>query len=202
MTVALIDDDEAVLRSLQLLLRNRGIEVHCFGSAEDFLEGLERRSFRCIVCDVRMPGLTGLDLQQELKRRRNITPLILITGHGDIAMAVRAIKEGALDFIEKPFDDERLVASIAAAEEKGQQQAVGDTHRAELQARFAELSPRERQVMALVAEGLANKEIALRLEISPRTVESYRAWVMEKMGASNLADLVRKAMMLDASPNM
>jgi two-component system response regulator FixJ len=202
MTVALIDDDEAVLRSLQLLLRNRGIEVHCFGSAEDFLEGLERRGFRCIVCDVRMPGLTGLDLQQELKRRRNITPLILITGHGDIAMAVRAIKEGALDFIEKPFDDERLVASIAAAEEKGQQQAVGDTHRAELQARFAELSPRERQVMALVAEGLANKEIALRLEISPRTVESYRAWVMEKMGASNLADLVRKAMMLDASPNM
>jgi two-component system, LuxR family, response regulator FixJ len=202
MTIALIDDDEAVLRSLQLLLRNRGIEVHCFGSAEDFLAGLERRSFRCIVCDVRMPGLTGLDLQQELKRRRNITPLILITGHGDIAMAVRAIKEGALDFIEKPFDDERLVASIAAAEEKGQQQAVGDTYRAELQARFAELSPRERQVMALVAEGLANKEIALRLEISPRTVESYRAWVMEKMGASNLADLVRKAMMLDAFPNM
>jgi len=202
MTVALIDDDEAVLRSLQLLLRNRGIEVHCFGSAEDFLEGLERRSFRCIVSDVRMPGLTGLDLQQELKRRRNITPLILITGHGDIAMAVRAIKEGALDFIEKPFDDERLVASIAAAEEKGQKQSVGDTQRAELQARFAELSPRERQVMALVAEGLANKEIALRLEISPRTVESYRAWVMEKMGASNLADLVRKAMTLDVSTEM
>jgi two-component system, LuxR family, response regulator FixJ len=199
MTVALIDDDEAVLRSLQLLLRNRGIEVHCFSSAENFLEDLERRSFRCIVCDVRMPGLTGLELQQELKRRRNVAPLILVTGHGDIAMAVRAIKDGAFDFIEKPFDDERLVASIAAAEEKGQKQAVGDTQRAELQARFAELSPRERQVMALVSEGLANKEIALRLEISPRTVESYRAWVMEKMGASNLADLVRKAMMLDAS---
>lgn len=202
MTVALIDDDEAVLRSLQLLLRNRGIEVNCFSSVEDFLEGLERRSFRCIVCDVRMPGLTGLDLQQELKRRRGLAPLILITGHGDIAMAVRAIKDGAFDFIEKPFDDERLVASIAAAEEKGQKQEVGDTQRAELQARFAELSPRERQVMALVTEGLANKEIALRLEISPRTVESYRAWVMEKMGASNLADLVRKAMMLNASTEM
>ena len=114
-------------------------------------------------------------------------------------MAVRAIKEGAFDFIEKPFDDESLVASISAAEDKVQKHAVGETQRTELQASFAELSPRERQVMALVVEGLANKEIALRLEISPRTVESYRAWVMEKMGASNLADLVRKAMTLEAS---
>jgi two-component system response regulator FixJ len=196
MMVALIDDDEAVLRSLQLLLRSRGIEVHCFTSAEDFLSGLDRHSFGCIVCDVRMPGLTGLDLQQELKRRRNNAPLILITGHGDIAMAVRAVKDGAFDFIEKPFDDERLAASIAAADEKSQKRTVEDSQRANLQARYAELSPREREVMALVTEGLANKEIALRLKISPRTVESYRAWVMEKMGASNLADLVRKAMML------
>ena len=196
MTVALIDDDEAVLRSLQLLLRNRGIDVHCFMSAESFLEAVDRQSFSPIVCDVRMPGLTGLGLQQELKRRQNSTPLILITGHGDIAMAVRAIKDGAFDFIEKPFDDERLVASIVAAEEKGQKHAAEESQRADLEARLAALSPRERQVMTLVAEGLANKEIALRLEISPRTVESYRAWVMEKMGAVNLADLVRKAMIL------
>jgi two-component system response regulator FixJ len=199
MTVALIDDDDAVLRSLQLLLRSRGIEVHCFKSAESFLTATDRQSFGSIVCDVRMPGLTGLDLQHELKRRRDSTPLILITGHGDIAMAVRAIKDGAFDFIEKPFNDERLVASIVAADAKSQKQAAEDSQRTDLAARFAALSPREQQVMALVTEGLANKEIALRLEISPRTVESYRAWVMEKMGAANLADLVRKAMMLARS---
>jgi two-component system response regulator FixJ len=195
MTVALIDDDAEVLRSLQLLLVGRGIEVRCFSSAEDFLND-DPGGFRCIVSDVRMPRFSGLELQQELKRRRVGVPLILITGHGDVDMAVRALKAGAYDFIEKPFDDERLATSIAAAAERRRQEHAADDQRAAAEARFAELSPRERQVMALVVQGLANKEIALKLDISPRTVENYRAWVMEKMGAVSLADLVRKGLAL------
>ena len=122
--------------------------------------------------------------------------MILITGHGDIAMAVEAIKQGAFDFVEKPFDDEQLMTRIQAAIESGQRMRVEHEEKANLAKRMAELSPRQVEVMELVVEGLSNKEIALKLQISPRTVENYRAWVMEKMGASNLADLVRKVMVL------
>ena len=143
-----------------------------------------------------MPGLSGLELQHELKKRDAAVPIILITGHGHIAMAVKAIKDGAFDFIEKPFDEERLLESIGAAIERGERERVEHSERASLEARAAELSPRQLEVMNLVAEGLSNKEIAIRLDISPRTVENYRAWVMEKMGANNLADLVRKTLVL------
>jgi two-component system response regulator FixJ len=197
MIVALIDDDAAVLDSLRLLLESRGMTVDCFTSADSFLATLGRRSPNCVVSDVRMPGLSGLELQAELKKRDAAVPVILITGHGDISMAVDAIKAGAVDFIEKPFDDEHLVASITAAVERGQKLRLEQSERAELEARMAELSPRQREIMSLVVQGYANKEIALRLDISPRTVENYRAWVMEKMGARNLADLVRKAMSLE-----
>jgi two-component system response regulator FixJ len=197
MIVALIDDDAAVLDSLRLLLESRGMTVDCFTSADSFLATLGRRSPNCVVSDVRMPGLSGLELQAELKKRDAAVPVILITGHGDISMAVDAIKAGAVDFIEKPFDDEHLVASITAAVERGQMLRLEQSERAELEARMAELSPRQREIMSLVVQGYANKEIALRLDISPRTVENYRAWVMEKMGARNLADLVRKAMSLE-----
>jgi two-component system response regulator FixJ len=196
MTVALIDGDDAVLQSLQLLLRRKGIDVRCFNSANTFLQELGPQSFDVVVSDVRMPGITGLELQQELKKRRIDNPLILITGHGDIAMAVRAVKEGAFDFIEKPFDEERLAASILAARENSQKRQVEAGLRADLEVRFALLSPRERQVLTMVLEGLASKEIAIRLQLSHRTVESYRAWGMEKMGASNVADLARKAAIL------
>jgi two-component system response regulator FixJ len=137
-----------------------------------------------------------MELQQELRKRDLAVPVILITGHGDIAMAVQAIKQGAFDFIEKPFDDERLIASITEAIESGHRLRIQQNERAALGARMSELSPRQAEVMWLVAEGLSNKEIALKLNISPRTVENYRAWVMEKMGAPNLADLVRKALAL------
>lgn len=196
MTVALIDDDAAVRRSLGMLLEGKGVKVQSFASAESFLDALGGLAPSCVVTDVRMPGLTGIDLQRELKRRNVTVPVILITGHGDITMAVSAIKEGAFDFIEKPFSDERLLASIATAIEKGAKLMIEQSERAELASRLADLSPRQREVMELVVQGLANKEVALRLDISPRTVENYRAWVMEKMGASNLADLVRKVLVL------
>jgi two-component system, LuxR family, response regulator FixJ len=196
MSIALIEDDEAVLDSLRALLASRGLFVRCFNSVERFLEGVEKMRPSCIVSDVLLPGLSGLDLQRELKRRNSPIPLILITGHGDIAMAVTAMREGAFDFLEKPYDAERLIASIEAALAAEQRLRLEGDERARLMERIAELSPRQRQVMELVAEGLSSKQIALQLGISPRTVENYRAWVMERMDAANLADLIRKVLLL------
>lgn len=198
-TIALIEDDEAILHSLGLLLENRGMSVQTYPSAELFLEQLGDNAPSCVVSDIRMPGISGLELQQELRKQDAAVPVILITGHGHIAMAVKAIKDGAFDFIEKPFDEERLIESINAAIEHGKRERVEHSERTLLEARAAELSPRQLEVMTLVAEGLSNKEIAIRLDISPRTVENYRAWVMEKMGARNLADLVRKTLLLHKS---
>jgi two-component system response regulator FixJ len=195
--IALIDDDVAVLDSLRMVLANRGISAECFSSAEDFLAGVGQLSPACIVSDVRMPGLSGLELQNELRARALEVPLILITGHGDIAMAVRAIKAGAFDFIEKPFDNDVLIGAIRCAIESDARARTQHGRIAELAARAGELSLRQRQVMGLVAQGLSNKEIALKLGLSPRTVENYRAWVMEKMGAGNLADLVRMVVVLE-----
>jgi two-component system response regulator FixJ len=196
MSIALIEDDEAVLRSLSMLLESRGMTVHCYPSAEHFFQAFGMERPQCVISDVRMPGMSGLEMQRELRRRDLAVPVILITGHGDIAMAVQAIKQGAFDFIEKPFDDERLIESITQAIKSGHRLRSQQNERAALEARMSELSPRQVEVMWLVAEGLSNKEIALKLHISPRTVENYRAWVMEKMDASNLADLVRKALAL------
>ena len=194
--IALIEDDEAVLRSLSMLLAKRGHQVMSYGSAEEFLEALAGNPPLCVVSDIRMPGMSGLELHQRLSRSNPTLPVILITGHGDIAMAVDAIKQGAFDFVEKPFDDERLMARIQAAIESGQRMRIEHEEKTNLSKRMSELSPRQVEVMDLVVEGLSNKEIALKLQISPRTVENYRAWVMEKMGANNLADLVRKVMVL------
>jgi two-component system response regulator FixJ len=195
--IALIDDDAAVLDSLRMVLANRGISTECFSSVENFLASADKLSPACIVSDVRMPGLSGLELQNELQARALGMPLILITGHGDIAMAVRAIKAGAFDFIEKPFDNDVLIEAIHRAIEGEARARAQHGTIAEFAARTAELSPRQRQVLELVAQGLSNKEIALKLGLSPRTVENYRAWVMEKMGAKNLADLVRMVVLLD-----
>lgn len=197
MSIAVVDDDEAVLRSMRMLLNGAGFEVCCYASAEALLSEGEKQKPACIVSDVRLPGKSGLDLQKELAHRWPSVPIIMITGHGDIAMAVKAIKDGAFDFLEKPFDDTRLIESIRAALSRATALTAEKEELSELRVRLNELSPRQREVMELVARGLANKEIAAQLKLSPRTVENYRAWVMEKMGAKNLADLVRKSVILD-----
>jgi two-component system response regulator FixJ len=192
--IALIDDDEAVLDSLALYLARHDIKVARFKRTEDFLAALDRAvAFDCVASDVRLPGMSGLDLVGRLVERRFAAPIILITGHGDIDMAVSAIKLGAFDFIEKPFDEARLLASIRNAVEKSAQNASDAAEAERLQSRFDALSARQRQVMELAVSGLSNKEIAARLDISIKTVENHRAWVMERIGARNLADLVRMA---------
>jgi two-component system response regulator FixJ len=198
MTIVLIEDDDAVLDSLRLLLEDHGMTVRCFYSAEAFLAAEADSFWSCIVSDVRMPGMSGLDLQRELKARSCSVPIILITGHGDIAMAVSAMREGAFDFIEKPYDAGQLIGSIEKALAADEKHRNIQSHRAELIARMAELSPRQREVMQLVADGLSNKQIAQRLGISSRTVENYRAWVMERMGAANVAELVRKVLLVQS----
>ena len=193
--IALIDDDEAVLDSLALYLARHDVKASGFKTTEAFLAALDDAApFDCVVSDVRLPGMSGLDLVHRLVERRFAAPIVLITGHGDIDMAVSAIKIGAFDFIEKPFDEARLLASIRNAVEKRRQNASDAAEIERLQSRFDSLSARQRQVMELTVAGLSNKEIALQLEISAKTVENHRAWVMERIGARNLADLVRMAM--------
>ena len=181
--------------SLRLYFARQNIETSCFESAKDFLAAIASgQRFDCIVSDVRMPGMSGLDLVHRLKQDGLAAPVILITGHGDVDMAVAAIKVGAFDFIEKPFDEARLLASIRNAIEKNQQPEIDATELEKLRSRFNSLSARQRQVMELAVAGLSNKEIGSQLKISPKTVENHRAWVMERIGARNIAELVRIAM--------
>jgi two-component system response regulator FixJ len=199
--IAVIDDDEAVLDSLRLYFARQNIETTCFASAQEFLSAIEDgQRFDCIVSDVRMPGMSGLDLVHRLKTGGLVAPVVLITGHGDVDMAVAAIKVGAFDFIEKPFDEARLLASIKIAIEKQQQPEIDTAELENLRSRFETLSTRQRQVMELAVAGLSNKEIASQLKISPKTVENHRAWVMERIGARNIADLVRIAMKVQGMP--
>jgi two-component system, LuxR family, response regulator FixJ len=197
--IALVEDDAAVLDSLQLYLARQDLKTSCFGAAEALLAAVDGGAqFNCIVSDVCMPGMSGLDLVHHLNARRVVAPIILITGHGDIDMAVCAIKGGAFNFIEKPFDEARLLASIRNALEIARQKAIDAAQMEELYSRFKTLSERQRQVMELAVVGLSNKEIGSRLNISPKTVENHRAWVMERTGAKNLAELVRIALQVQA----
>ncbi len=199
--IAVIDDDEAVLDSLRLYFARQGIETSCFASAKDFLAAIKTGArFDCVVSDVRMPGMSGLDLVHHLKGAGLAAPVILITGHGDVDMAVAAIKVGAFDFIEKPFDEARLLASIRNAIEARQQPEIDAAEVENLRSRFNTLSTRQRQVMELAVAGLSNKEIGSRLKISPKTVENHRAWVMERIGARNIAELVRIAIKVQGGP--
>jgi two-component system response regulator FixJ len=193
-TVYVIDDDDAVRHSLEFLLKTAGIEVRGFDSAKAFLEILPLIKSGCIITDVRMPDITGIDLLRRVKESGVDIPVIVITGHGDISLAVEAMKIGAVDFLEKPFDDDLLVASVRSALNKDASTARQKAEIADIHDRLAALSNRERQVLEGLVAGKANKIIAFDLGISPRTVEIYRANVMTKLEANSLSDLVRMAM--------
>ena len=201
-TVFVVDDDDAVRDSLEMLLRSVGLEVETYASADEFLGSHDARRAGCLVLDIRMPGISGLDLQHRLCEMGALLPIIFITGHGDVPMAVKAIQDGAVDFIQKPFHDQALLDRIQQALRLDAERRQQIEQRAAIDRRFTRLSPRERQVLDLVVAGNANKVIAGRLGLSQRTVEIHRAKVMEKMEADSLAHLVRMAMQVaGAEPN-
>jgi FixJ family two-component response regulator len=190
-TVFVVDDDDAVRTSLRLLLKSVGLPVETFASAQEFLDSFDAERAGCLVLDIRMPGMSGLELQQRLNEIHAIVPIVFITGHGDVPMAVEAMQHGAVDFIQKPFRDQDLIDRINQALEKDRDNRAGLRERDAIRRRMQQLTPREREVLDLVTQGKANKVIAGDLNVSQRTVEIHRARVMEKMGASSLAHLVR-----------
>lgn len=192
-TVFVIDDDASVREAIDSLIRSVGINVRTFASAQEFMTSKRPDAPACLVLDVRMPGLSGLDLQRELANAGIRIPVIFITGHGDIPMSVRAMKAGAVEFLTKPFRDQDLLDAISQAIERDRAERVQFAEVVELQRRFEELTPREREVMEQVVAGLLNKQIANRLNISEVTVKLHRHQVMEKMKAQSLAELVRMA---------
>ena len=192
--VYVIDDDDAVRQSLEFLLKTAGVSVRGFDSAKAFLDVLPAIKSGCIITDVRMPEITGIDLLRHLKESGLDIPVIVITGHGDISLAVEAMKIGAVDFLEKPFDDDLLLAAVRSALNTEAGAARHKAEIADIHDKLAALSNRERQVLEGLVAGKANKVIAFDLGISPRTVEIYRANLMTKMSANSLSDLVRMAM--------
>src|SRR5437879_170252 len=192
--VYVIDDDDAMRDSLDFLLGSADFDVKLFESAQHFLDALPGIDFGCVVSDVRMPGIDGIELLKRLKANRHPFPVLIMTGHGDVPLAVEAMKLGAVDFLEKPFEDDRLIGMIDAALRQGESSARSEAVALDISARIASLSPRERQVMDGLIAGLSNKLIARDYDISPRTIEVYRANVMTKMQAGSLSELVRLAM--------
>ena len=198
--VYVVDDDEAVRESLAALLQAKSYTVQTFALARDFLDATPTLRPGCLVADIRMPGMDGLELQQRLTERAFNFPLIVITGHGDVPLAVRAMKVGAVDFIEKPFAAEAILASIETALAQFALSGEGDMLAAAAASRLALLSPREREVLQGLLAGLPNKSIAYDLAISPRTVEIHRARVMDKMGARSLSELIRMSLAAGLRP--
>ena len=189
--IYVVDDDEGVRDSLTLLLKAVGLQGQAFSSAAEFLHNYDPEQHGCLVTDIRMPGMSGLDMQTELNKRGAPIPLIFITGHGDVPMAVDAMKSGALDFIEKPFRDQELLDRVHQALTWDKERRTKNLEILAIRERLATLTPRETEVMERVAQGQANKVIAMDLEVSQRTVEIHRARVMEKMGVRSVAKLVR-----------
>jgi two-component system, LuxR family, response regulator FixJ len=196
-TVYIVDDDDGMRRALTLLMSTVGYHAVAFARPTDFLSKFDPNQPGCLVLDVRMPEMSGLEVQQHLNRAGSLLPVILVTGHGDIPMAVQAMKDGAFDFLQKPFRDQDLLDRInAALKQDAENRAAVEKH-ADLRRRSESLTPREREVMALVVDGKANKVIAIDLGLSERTVEIHRANVMEKMGARSVAHLVKMNLTLD-----
>jgi RNA polymerase sigma factor (sigma-70 family) len=192
-TVFIIDDDEAVRDSLSWLMRSAGLRAETFDSADDFLSGYTKDRPGCLILDIRMPGMNGLELQSVLQGRGFRLPIIIISGHADVPMAVRALKAGAFDFIEKPFNDELLLDLVqrAIAQDQERRESMAEVN--ELRSRMDSLTPREREVLELVVAGAPNKQISSELGVSLKTVEAHRARVMEKLQADSLSHLVRMA---------
>lgn len=191
--IHVIDDDAGLREALAFLLDVNGFDAAFYASATEFLEALPVAD-GCVLTDIRMPGLTGLDLIRELRSRGETLPVIVMTGHGDVALAVEAMKAGVIDFLEKPFDDGHLIGAIRQALSVHRAGPAPEAALLEAQARLSDLSPRERDVLEGVVEGRLNKQIAFDLAISPRTVEIYRANLMTKTGARNMAELMRIAL--------
>jgi two-component system, LuxR family, response regulator FixJ len=193
--VYIVDDDEAVRSSVRFLIRSVGLSAQAYAAASDFLASYDPRHPGCLLLDVRMPGMSGLELQQELNRRGATIPVVFITGHGDVPMAVEAMQQGAFDFLQKPFRDQDLLDRVQRALARDAESRSRLAARAEIQTRLGTLTPRETEVLQLITRGKANKVVGAELGVSQRTVEIHRAHVMEKMNASSLAELVR--MVLD-----
>lgn len=190
-TVFVVEDDEAVRDSLELLLKSDGKPVKTYENANAFLKDYSEKMAGCIVLDIRMPGMDGMELQKKLNEKHSILPIIFVTGHGDVPMAVDAMKEGAVDFIQKPYREEALLQKIEAALEQDREQRKTLDEKQEILRRVKSLTPREHEIMDRMIAGQANKVIAIELEISQRTVEIHRSRVMHKMGTHSLAHLVR-----------
>ncbi len=201
-TIFVVDDDPGVRQSLEMLIRAIGQSVETYASAGEFLDAYTSERPGCLVLDLRMPGMSGLELQEELGSRGSNLPVIFITAHGDVPTAVDAVKGGAIDFIQKPFRDQDLIEKIELALEQNERALEDTAERGDVQARVASLTSRERQVMDIVVDGKTNKAMATELRLSERTVEIHRARVMSKMGAESLPDLVKMALRArgDGSP--
>ncbi len=193
--VYVVDDDKAVRDSLALLLKSIGLQAKLFESAQDFLDEYSPDWMGCIILDIRMPGMSGLELQKKLIELQCAMPITFVTGHGDVPMAVEAMQDGAFDFIQKPFRDQELLDRINRALNWDSEHRTEEQRKRAVQQRYATLTPREKEVMDCVVRGLANKVIAMDLDLSQRTVEIHRARVMEKMGSKSLADLVRMSLL-------
>jgi two-component system response regulator FixJ len=197
-TVFVVDDDQAMRNSLKWLIESVGLTVRTYAAADEFIKDYYPGRAGCLLLDVRMPGMSGLELQEQFIEQQIKIPIIIITGHGDVPMAVRAMKAGAVDFIEKPFNDELLLESIRNALIRDVDQRTAQSTRADIATCLAHLTPREHEVMEMVTSGRSNKDIAKTLGVSSKTVEAHRARVMEKMQASSLAELVKMAIVANS----
>ena len=193
-TVYVVDDDEAVRDSVQWLLEGKDFRVRCFESAESFLSRYDPREIACLVVDIRMGGMSGIELQDRLIERKSPLPIVFITGHGDVPMAVDTMKKGALDFIQKPFKEDELVALVERMLERAKELFADSQHAASRDALLAKLTSREAQVLERIVAGRLNKQIADDLGISIKTVEAHRANIMEKLNANTVADLLKIAL--------
>ncbi|NIR29952.1 MAG: response regulator transcription factor [Gammaproteobacteria bacterium] len=200
-TVFIVDDDDAVRDALQLLMESAGLRAEAYASGQAFLDAYRLDRAGCLVLDIRMPGLSGLELQEHLSAAGISLPVIMLTGHGDVPAAVRALKAGAVDFLEKPYDSDMLLERVQQAITRDAQERRVSSLQAETTQRLEQLTPREREVMELIVAGKANKVVAFELQISERTVELHRARIMKKMGVRSLPELMRLVLRSGARAN-